>query len=122
MFRKLWQTIRPAVFWSYWRGSWQYDLIVALILAFIFLTPRSVFRDRPRPPTVQQIEPLSEDSRMLVFWVDSDVIESADPEEADGRLRELLKQRSGKDLQVIDKKPATDAEGAVHAYLVYAQP
>ncbi len=122
MFRKLWQTIRPAVFWSYRRGSWQYDLIVALILAFIFLTPRSVFHDRPRPPTVQQIEPLSEDSRMLVFWVDSDVIESAAPEEADGRLRELLKQRSGKDLQVIDKKPATDAEGAVRAYLVYAQP
>ena len=122
MFRKVWQTIRPAVFWSYRRGSWQYDLIVALILAFIFLTPRSVFRDRPRPPTVQEIESLNDGSGTLVFWVDPEVVEASPAEDADGRLRELLKQRSGKNLRVIDKKPTTDAEGAVRAYLVYAQP
>lgn len=29
--------------WYYERGSWQYDVIVILILAFIFLTPRSFF-------------------------------------------------------------------------------
>ena len=31
------------VFWTYQRGSWQYDLICILILAFIFLTPKTVF-------------------------------------------------------------------------------
>src|ERR1700756_609584 len=35
------------IFWSYERGSWQYDIICVVILAFIFLTPRSWFRDRP---------------------------------------------------------------------------
>ena len=30
-----------SIFWSYERGSWQYDVICAAILAFIFLTPRS---------------------------------------------------------------------------------
>lgn len=29
--------------WSYERGTWQYDLIVALILAFVFFTPPSIF-------------------------------------------------------------------------------
>ena len=29
-------------FWTYPRGSWQYDLICVVILAFIFLTPRSI--------------------------------------------------------------------------------
>ncbi len=29
--------------WYYERGSWQYDIIVLLILAFVFLTPRSFF-------------------------------------------------------------------------------
>lgn len=29
--------------WYYERGSWQYDVMVILILAFIFLTPRSFF-------------------------------------------------------------------------------
>ncbi len=31
------------IFWRYPRGSWQYDVLCLLILAFIFLTPRGVF-------------------------------------------------------------------------------
>jgi hypothetical protein len=31
------------IFWRYPRGSWQYDILCLLILAFIFLTPRAVF-------------------------------------------------------------------------------
>ena len=34
------------ILWDYPRASWQYDVMVALILAFIFLTPREVFRAR----------------------------------------------------------------------------
>ncbi len=122
MFRKVWQKLRPAIFWSYRRGSWQYDLIVVIILAFIFLSPRDIFLDQPRPPTVQEIESLDDDNGTLVFWVDPDVVENSTPEEVDARLHDLLKQRSGKNLRIIDKKPTTDAEGAVRAYLVYAQP
>ena len=29
--------------WSYDRGTWQYDLIVCLILAFVFFMPRTFF-------------------------------------------------------------------------------
>jgi hypothetical protein len=32
--------------WSYARGTLQYDIICALILAFIFLVPRSCFVSR----------------------------------------------------------------------------
>jgi len=122
MFRKVWQKIRPAIFWSYRRGSWQYDLIVVIILAFIFLTPRNIFLDQPRPPTVQEIESLNDDNGTLVFWVDPEVVEGSAPDEVDSRLRDLLKQRSGKNLRIVDKKPTTDVEGAVRAYLVYARP
>lgn len=31
------------LFWRYPRGGWQYDLLCAVILVFIFMTPRSVF-------------------------------------------------------------------------------
>jgi hypothetical protein len=37
------------LWWSYPRGSLQYDIMVGIILAFIFLTPRHFFRDQPRP-------------------------------------------------------------------------
>jgi len=38
--------------------SWKYDIVVALILAFIFLTPRDVFKDQPRAVGVVQIRVL----------------------------------------------------------------
>ena len=37
------------LWWTYPRGSLEYDVMVALILAFIFLTPPRFFRDQPRP-------------------------------------------------------------------------
>jgi hypothetical protein len=37
------QTIRSIFVWSYDRGTLQYDIICALILAFIFFVPRSCF-------------------------------------------------------------------------------
>lgn len=49
--RRAWRAFKFSLsrsfFWSYERGSWQYDIICAIILAFIFLTPASWFHDRP---------------------------------------------------------------------------
>ncbi len=35
------------IFWSYQRGTLQYDILCALILLFIFLTPSKYFQDWP---------------------------------------------------------------------------
>ena len=37
------------LWWTYPRGTLEYDIMVAVILAFIFFTPRHFFRDQPRP-------------------------------------------------------------------------
>ncbi len=39
----MWQAIRRVLFWTYSRGSWQYDIIVLVILVFIFLAPATLF-------------------------------------------------------------------------------
>lgn len=39
-------TLKKILFWSYERGSWQYDIMCVLILAFIFLSPQSIFQSR----------------------------------------------------------------------------
>ena len=41
--------------WDFPRGVWQYDVMVALILAFIFLTPREIFRDYPRASNIVRL-------------------------------------------------------------------
>ena len=43
------------IFWDFKRASWQYDVVVALILAFIFLTPRDVFEDQPKAASVSML-------------------------------------------------------------------
>src|SRR5262245_42553095 len=44
--RKIW-------YWSYERGSWQYDVMCVAILAFIFLIPAKIFDDPEASPRWQ---------------------------------------------------------------------
>lgn len=37
-------TLKKILFWSYDRGTWQYDVLCVLILAFIFLSPNGLFK------------------------------------------------------------------------------
>ena len=45
------QAIKKAILWQYRRGSWQYDVICLLIIAFIFLTPKTWFEKREKLAT-----------------------------------------------------------------------
>ena len=40
--------IKSYVLWTHPRGGFHYDVMVTLILAFIFLTPSSIFKDKPQ--------------------------------------------------------------------------
>jgi hypothetical protein len=42
-------TIRRIILWDYERGTWQYDVLVALIIGTVILVPGSFFGDRDRP-------------------------------------------------------------------------
>jgi len=44
---KIFSIIKKIILWSYERGTWQYDVLCILILAFIFLTPSSCFHKQP---------------------------------------------------------------------------
>jgi len=46
--------VKKVILWSYERGSWQYDILCVLILAFIFLTPGRLFDERLRVDDAQQ--------------------------------------------------------------------
>ena len=49
----LFTTLKKTLFWSYERGSWQYDVMCVLILAFIFFAPGTFFH---KPITVRSEE------------------------------------------------------------------
>ena len=57
---------RSIFVWSYGRGTLQYDIICALILAFIFFVPRSCFvsKNIEKPEdTAQNIQVQHEDAK-----------------------------------------------------------
>src|ERR1700677_2039856 len=44
----IWRTIRGYILWSYERGSLHYDIMVTLILLFVFVSPHFVnYKDKP---------------------------------------------------------------------------
>jgi hypothetical protein len=58
--RTLWRAIVRVVFWSYERGTWQYDVAVGAIVIFVLFSPRLIhFNDQPAvgpSPSVAMIE------------------------------------------------------------------
>ncbi len=57
------KAIARVLFWTYPRGSWQYDLMCIGIILFIFLTPRWVFdHTHPEHPPDQVEEAQHQDT------------------------------------------------------------
>jgi hypothetical protein len=56
----LWRVIKRIVFWSYERGTWQYDLAVAGIVLFVLFSPQIIhYSDQPSvgpPPASALVE------------------------------------------------------------------
>jgi hypothetical protein len=112
-------------FWSYERGSWQYDIAVILILFFVF-SPKSWFHDQPQvglPVNSTQVELVSKLGEVEVYRIDSRVL--APPERTPALQNELHNalQKAGAGLQdgrfSIGKIEALrDASGNVIAYQV----
>src|SRR3981081_3394487 len=66
-------------FWSYERGTWQYDVAVILILIFVLLTPAKWFHDEPQigmPTTAGQFALVagSERGERQTYRVDARVL------------------------------------------------
>jgi hypothetical protein len=54
---KIWKTIRGFVWWTHERGSVRYDVMVTVILLFIFLAPYKIgFNDKPAERNPHQSE------------------------------------------------------------------
>ena len=106
------------ILWDYPRASWQYDIIVALILAFIFLTPREWFRDQPRLPYVRSIAALPN-----AFFVVPETLDTIPENQRVTRLTELLRtQMSNKKLVVTRIEPWVDSDGELRGYMAFIHP
>ena len=115
--------IGRAVFWSYERGSWQYDVIVLAILAFIFLSPRSWFQDRPTLQLTdlrhnQGFVEVAHGKDTASYLVDARLVEAQAPQKPEDAIREILRQRVQKPLTLKSVDTIRDRNKILLGYTV----
>ena len=111
------RTLRRLIFWEYQRTSWQWDIIVTLILAFIFLTPRDVFRDQPRAASIQMLP--AQQGFLIEPKLLANVPEADQPQKA----AELVNEKFKTHTIITHVAPVRDeAEGEITGYMAYTKP
>jgi hypothetical protein len=110
---------RRFLFWDYRRAGWQYDVMVGLILAFIFLTPPAWFRDQPRASSIVM---LPSENGATVFWMDPDQLTPVAESERPERAGAMLKARTGKKYKIVRLEPIFDSEQEIRGYMAYTMP
>lgn len=110
--RYLLRTLKSLLFWSYGRSTWQYDILCALILAFIFLTPQGWFKTGE----LRQAEVHPTPSARAYLLVEPNVsANQIDKTELERRVRTVTGRP---DAEVTGWRERRDEQGRIVAYEV----
>ncbi len=123
----MFKLLRHYLFWTYDRGSLHYDVMVTLILIFLFLSPRLIdFKDRPVETTaLQSSEVLVKEagsrdgSSRFMYQIRAEDMASAKSEtQRQAAFLRLIEPISG-EVNLEHYEPVKDAAGKVIAYNVW---
>jgi hypothetical protein len=120
MLRRLGLAIYRGFFWTYERGTWQYDIMVVAILAFIFLTPRAWFHDRPAV-IPNDIVLLQGENSEKIYQLRAALIDARTDASIKQGVQRVLRGYTGKSLEITRIEPALDASGQVISYEVWVR-
>ena len=114
------QTLKSYILWTHPRGGLHYDVMVTLILAFIFLTPRSTFKDSPsyRPVHPNEIVVRQDGPNSFIYDVAASAI-SADEQDTSAALERVIEPMTG-NIEVSRYTELRDTSGKLTGYRVWA--
>ena len=109
--------LKSYFYWTYPRGNVHYDVMVTLILIFIFVTPQVWdFGDKPSraPGPSHPIQVASDGIRTILVTI-SDIDVNAPPAASDNEMRRVLRKAiepvTGDAVSVLRWETATDTQG-----------
>ena len=117
----IFSTIKRLFFWGYARNTWQYDVLCALILAFIFLTPQGWFDGGASLKSRLSSEPTpgSEHQKPVASKVILSVADNLPAQMAQNEIESRVRALTGRsDAQVLNIEPRRDESGKIVAYEV----
>ena len=119
---RMWQVIRGYVWWTQERGSIHYDVMVTIILLFIFLAPRWIsFNDKPteRTPHPTGVVVLP-DASGLMFQIDASAVSGVTDEEIRQRLVRIIEPIAG-EIDLLRYEAVRDPNGQVKTYKAWVR-
>jgi hypothetical protein len=115
---KAWRTIKGYLFWTYERGSFHYDVMVTVILLFIFIAPRYInFKDQPAEHVEHKnaIVITEEDGKGFVYQVDAGFVDAQDEHMVQQNFARVLRPVTGP-VMVERVEAVRDSAGRIIAY------
>lgn len=110
--------LKRFILWDYPRAGWQYDLMVGIILAFIFLTPRDFFRDQPKASNIVMVP----SQQGNAYFLEPALLENVSDAELSAKAAELIRARTKKRPDVVRVERIFDAEEDLRGYMAFTTP
>jgi len=118
-----WRTIRGYILWQHERGTLHYDIMVTLILIFIFASPRVIeYNDKPiaRNPHPTEVVVTTDAQGRLFFQVEATAVTPGSDQEIRDQLLRIIEPISGA-VSIVSYDTLSDHSGKVQSYKVLAK-
>ena len=118
----IWRTIRSYILWQHERGTLHYDIMVTLILTFIFFSPLVInFKDKPisRDPHPTEVIVTSDTEGRLIYQVAASAVTAGDDRSLREQLLRIIEPISGA-VSIITYEKISDNKGKLQGYRVVA--
>jgi len=119
----IWRTIRGYILWSYERGTIQYDVMVTLILIFVFFSPYWInFKDKPveHIPHRTEVVVAPDGHGALVYDVEGAAVTGHDDAQVRAELLKIIEPISG-EVSISKVEIVRDRSGRILQYKVWVQ-
>jgi hypothetical protein len=121
---RAWRTLKGYFFWTHTRGSFHYDVMVTLILAFIFVAPRFIdFKDHPvaQPSSNrQQLTITLDGDHGYIYQADAAQVDAQDMGMVRANFLNLLRPMAGP-VSIDRIEPVRDESGRIIAYRAWVK-
>jgi hypothetical protein len=116
---RVWRTIKGYILWTYERGSFHYDVMVTIILLFIFLGPRFIdFKDKPAgPPGVKVVASWAQGA---IYEVEASKVDAQDEGMVRVNFERLLRPMIGQ-VGIQGIEAVRDKTGHIVAYRAWVR-
>lgn len=119
----VWRTIRSYILWQHERGTLHYDVMVTLIVIFIFASPYWIsYNDKPVTRNLHQTDIVvtTDAQGGLLYEISAGAISAGDDGSIRGQLLRVIEPISGA-VSIVKYEAVADRRGKVESYRVWVK-